>query len=203
MANEIAEGMWPCTVISATAGEDRGALVVRVNVKIDDGPDKGKLTTYEDTVNEKSSLYIFRSLKAIGWNGPDPKTIETDVAAWVEKTKGKSTVEIRHIKIGKGAKYDKYLDNHAAWVRDGRPEGKEPQPPIWAKANSLGRGPKPLAAPAASTLTDAADAFRRAMEADGGSAPPMDDAPHSASSDVEDIPFITSTFVRDENGQVL
>jgi hypothetical protein len=123
----------------------------------------------------------------------------TDVAAWIAKTGGKSTVQIRYVDIKKGKKYDAYIDDHAAWVRDGRPAGKEPQPPIWDKVQAIGSGPKPLAKPSATASQDANEYLARAL-ADEGSAPSHDDVPPP--SDDDRIPFATSRWTR-VNGGVL
>src|SRR3954454_16336969 len=116
------EGTWPCTVSGATYGEQldkqgkpTGRISARVNVVIDGGPDKGKAVSYEDEVTAKSSLYIGRSLKNVGWQGRSLSTVESDVAEWVKKTGGKSTIEIRHIEIKKGKRYDEWCD---AWYED-------------------------------------------------------------------------------------
>ncbi len=147
-----AEGIWQCTVLGANYGENPakpGVTGVQINVKIDEGPSKGQCCTYEDEVNSRSALYIGRSCRAVGWkggpSGDDLDTLKADVAAWVEKTGGKSTIEIKHITIGKGKRAGE----------------------IWDKPNSVGRGPKPLAAPSSTAATDARDAMRRAMQDDG------------------------------------
>lgn len=182
--SQLSEGTWPCVVLSASAGEEvdqagkpTGVIKARVAVKITDGPSHGRTATYEDEINAKSSLYVMRSLQAVGWKGPDLGTVSADVDAWVKATGGKSVVEVRHIAIKKGKKWDK-------WVAD----GQRGDPPIWDKVNSVGRGPKPLAAPSKGALDDANEAMRRAMADDGG-APPSDEAPS------DDIPFITSARV--------
>lgn len=168
------EGIWPCVVLSATTGQnDKDEIVVRVNIKFDDGPDKGKAATYEDAVNTKSSLYIGRSLTKIGWAGQSLKTLSADVEKWIASTGGKSSAEVKHIPTKKGG--------------------------IWAKVNSLGRGPKPLTAPAKTALEDADAAMRQAL-ADDGSAPPMDSVPPGEPDD--SIPFVTSHWTR-VNGGVL
>jgi hypothetical protein len=175
MAN-LSEGTWPCLVQGATYGEDdKRNMVVRINVKITEGPDAGRAVTYEDTVNAKSALYIGRSCKAVGWKGDDLETLREDVDAWVKETGGASSAEIRHIEIKKGKQFDKWVDG-----------GQRGPAPIWAKCNSIGRGPRPLAAPSAETLADAKDAMRRAMAEDGGGA--TDDGPS------DDIPFISCSM---------
>jgi hypothetical protein len=180
MANVLEEGIWPCQVLGATHGEDdRQSIVVRINVKFTEGPNKGRLATYEDQVNAKSSLYIGRSCKAVGWKGRSLTTLQADAEEWIERTGGASTAEVRHVPIKKGKKYD-------AWVADGRIGNA----PVWDKINSIGRGPKPLSAPSSDALADAEEAMRRAMEEDGG--PPDDDVPHPAG---DDIPFATASTV--------
>lgn len=179
MSQPIEEGIWPCTVLNGTAGEtDDGSPNVQINVRIDDGPAKGRNCTYEDQINNRSALYISRSLRAVGWKGASTKTLKADIDAWIKATGGKSTVEIKHVLIKKGKKYD-------AWVEGGC---KGPQP-VWDKANSIGRGARPLNPMSADRLKDADDALRAAMIADGG-APPEDDVPHAGEID-GDIPFAT------------
>jgi hypothetical protein len=161
----LAEGIWPCTVFSAAFGEDdKGSPQVQINVRIDEGPSAGRVCTYEDQVNARSALYISRSCKAVGWRG-DLTKLKEDAAAWIEKTGGKSTVEIKHIEI-----------------KTGKRAGQ-----IWDKPNSIGRGPRVLNAPTQERLSDANEAMRRAMADDGGA--PPDDVPHAG--DRDDIPFIT------------
>jgi hypothetical protein len=183
---QYAEGMWPCVVLNGGIGEDvdnngkpTGKLKARVNIKFTDGPDAGKMASYEDELNAKSSLYISRSLSNIGCTKAtltgDLTNAATDIEAWVKKTGGTTTAEVRHIELTKGKKYDEWMDA-------GCPGGR---PPIWAKVNSLGRGPRPLVKPSNDALSDAAEQMRRAMEADS-SAPPADDAPPPNDSD---IPF--------------
>jgi hypothetical protein len=188
-----AAGTWPCIVMNGIAAEETdtrgkptGRIRARVNVVLDGGPDKGKMTTYEDEVNAKSSLYISRSLKSVGWKGGSLSTVEADIEKWVKETGGKSTVEIRHIEIKKGKRFEEWCD---AWHEQGN-DG-DPPPLYWAKANAVGRGPRPLAAPAVEALSDADEQMRRAMSEDGGSAP-QDDVPHAGS---DDIPFATCSTV--------
>lgn len=141
---------------------DNGVIKARVNVKIEDGPSKGRTCTYEDEVNTKSSLYVARSLTACGWKGKDLATVAADVDAWVKKTGGKSTAEIKHIPTKKGT--------------------------IWDKCNSIGRGPKPLKAPAGDALADANAAMREALALDGS-------APDDGGVEVDDAPFCTMSRV--------
>lgn len=165
----LSEGFWPCEVIDGFFGvDDKQSPIARINVLITDGPDKGQRCTYEDQVNAKSALYVGRSCRAVGWKGVTLETFAADVATWRTKTGGKSTVEIKHIEI-----------------KNGKRAGE-----IWAKPNSIGRGPKPLSAPSKTLLDDANDAMRRAMEADGGG-PPADDVPHAGARDDDQIPFIS------------
>lgn len=173
MATLLAEGIYPCTVLTGSFGEDdKGSPQVQINVRIDDGPSAGRTCTYSDQVNNKSALYVSRSCRAAGWKGHDLKTLKTDIKEWVEKTGGKTTVEVRYVEVKKGKKYD-------AWVDAGCPEGEKP---LWDKVNSLGRGAKPLAEPTAERLADANDAMRAAMEADGV-------VPRGDEGDDDSIPF--------------
>ena len=154
--------------LGGKAGEVDGVLNVQINVQITDGPDKGQRCTYEDTVNTKSAKYIGWSCTAVGWKGDSLTTLESDIAAWIEKTGGATTVEIKHIEVKRGKAYDK-------WVAD----GCKGAAPVWDKVAGIGRGaPRPLKQPSASTLRDADDAMRMAMGED--ESPPADD---------ESIPF--------------
>lgn len=195
----MAEGIWGCTVSSANAGEIDGVMKVQVNVRIDDGPSAGRQTTYEDEVNARSALYIGRSCVNVGWKGADLNTLKADVDAWIKATGGKSSVEIKHITLKRGKKFDEWVTKHAEWRAAGS-SGDEPKPPVWDKANSIGRGPKPLTAPSAAALTDANDAMRRAMAEDratGGA------AAGPAGND-DDLPFATcSTIGTGEIARVL
>lgn len=158
MATLLAEGIFPCTVTSASFGEnDKGIPQVQINVRIDDGPSAGRSCTYEDQVNNKSALYVRRSCAAAGWKGSDLNTLKSDVQDWIAETGGKTTVEIRYVEIKKGRKYD-------AWVDAGCPVADKP---LWDKVNSIGRGAKPLREPSADNLADANEAMREAARADG------------------------------------
>lgn len=183
MANLINEGAWACTVLGGEVGQnDKQIVCVRINVMITEGADKGRKVTYEDQVNHKSAKYILQSAKAVGWQGGRlEETFRQDVQRWIEATGGASTVEIRHLEI-----------------KNGKNAGK-----TWAKANSIGRGSRPLQAPSREAADDADEAMRAALadEEGGGSGggssgnggagggwgeppPPNDD----------DIPFIFCSF---------
>jgi len=149
----LEEGIWPCTVLSAEAGEIDGKIKARVNVKIDDGPSKGRTCTYEDEVNARSSIYVARSLKNVGWQGKSLATVAADCAKWVAAGDAKSTVEIKHIPTKKGT--------------------------IWDKPNSIGRGSKQMKEASGSALADADEAMRRAMAEDGEPEPDSDLDPDS------------------------
>ncbi len=172
MATLLTDGIWPCTVQSAAFGENDRGSQVQINVRIDDGPSAGRFCTYADSVDVRSALYVRRSCQAVGWTGGetghDLTTLAADVQAWIAKTGGKSTVEIKHLVI-----------------KNGKRAGE-----IWDKATSIGRGPRVLQPASKSTLADAQDAMRRAMEAEGGSAPHDVPAP-----DDSDIPFMTCSVV--------
>lgn len=174
-----AEGIWPCTVVSADYGEDQkraGVTRVQIGVTIDAGPSAGQFCTYEDDVTGRSALYVMRSARNVGWkggpNGDDLNTLAADCAAWIRETGGKALVEIKHIEI-----------------KNGRRAGE-----IWDKPNSIRRGASLLKAASPTALADARDAIRRAMEDEGTApandeAPPHNDAPHAATGTDEDIPF--------------
>jgi len=179
---EPAEGIWKCVVLGGeAAANDKDIMCVRINAQIDEGPDKGRRVTYEDQVNNKSARYIAQSARAVGWTGDSLKTFRDDVDAWVKRTGGVSTVEIKHIEI-----------------KTGKNAGK-----IWGKANSIGRGPRPLKAPSRETIDDADDAMRRALAGEGASyppdtgdrgAPPPDDIPPPGE---DDIPFLSLSLAAD------
>lgn len=156
----LEEGIWACTVLSAEAGDVDGKIKARVSVKIEDGPSKGRTCTYEDNIDARSSIYVARSLKAVGWGGKSVMTLKSDCEKWIAETGGKSTVEIKHIEI-----------------KNGKRAGQ-----IWDKPAAIGRGPKPMKAAAGESLADAEEAMRRAMEDDGS-------APVDEPSTTDDIPF--------------
>lgn len=168
-----AEGIWPCTVLSANYGEDPkrpGVTRVQISAIIDEGPSKGQFCTYEDDVTQRSALYINRSCKNVGWkggpSGDDLNTLAADCAAWIAETGGKALIEIKHIRIGKGKRAGE----------------------TWDKPNSIRRGAAHLRPASTTALADAREAMRRAIEDDGGDvgdappadAPPADNIPHAA-----------------------
>lgn len=154
------EGVWPCLVLGAVAGEDdKRNLVVRINVKITDGPDAGQFGSYEEKVDMRTGPYVRRSCTAVGWAGGDILTLKGDCDRWIKDTGGASTVEVVHLEI-----------------KNGKRAGQ-----IWDKIKSIGRGPKPLSAPSRDTLADANAAMR-------GDDVPADDVPHAAVNE-SDAPF--------------
>lgn len=163
MAQLLEEGFWPCSVLGGEAGNADGIAKVRINVRFDDGPNRGRTGYYEDKIDARSALYVSRSMRAVGWQTDKLVTFADDVNAWIKATGGKSTAEVKHIPTKKGT--------------------------IWDKINSIGRGPKPMTALRGDTLADAEEALRKAMAEDG--APPEDDVPHAGDSD--DIPFLTAS----------
>lgn len=170
-----AEGVWGCTVLSGRAGKLDGIATVQINVQITEGPSKGQRCTYEDTVNTRSSKYIDQSCAAVGWKGRSLVTLEADIAEWIEKTGGASTVEIKHLEVKKGPAYDKWYDG-----------GRVGPPPVWDKVSGIGRGqPRALAPLDGEALMDADEAMR---SVNGNGAPP-EDAPHAATTDEDSIPF--------------
>lgn len=164
MANLLEEGTWPCIVLGAEAGEVDGKIKARVNVKITEGPSAGRTCTYEDEVNARSSIYIARSLKAVGWQGKSLATVKDDCAKWIASGDARSTVEIKHIEI-----------------KNGKRAGQ-----IWDKPNSIGRGPKPMKPATGETFNDAEEAMRRAIAEDGS-------APQTEGDIDGDIPFATAS----------
>lgn len=157
----LAEGIFPVVVTSASYGEDdKGQIAVHVGVTFTDGPSKGQSGTYSDQVNNKSALYIGRSLKAIGWQGRTLSSLSDDVQKYIANSGGRTTAEVKHIPIKNGP-------------RAGQ---------IWDKINSLGRGPKPLKQPTHATLADAESALAAAMRLDA------DDEPAAVEDDSR-IPF--------------
>ena len=173
-----AEGIWGCRVIDAGAFEgDNGATIVRVNVQLTDGPDKGQRCTYEDTLNTKSEKYIRWSCEAVGWKGASMRTLQNDVAKWISETGGDSTVEIKHVEVKRGKAYDK-------WVT----AGCNGAAPVWDKVNGIGRGaPRPLKPLSDSALKEADEILRMA---NGDSGTPPEDA-----GDPNDIPFISCNSI--------
>lgn len=146
MANVKPEGIWPCTVISGKSIEDdKGRALAQITVRIDEGPSTGVRCTYEDEQTGKSALYTARSMKAVGWRGEDPDTLEADAEAWIKATGGRTTVEIKHLEIKRGSKAGQ----------------------IWDKASSIGRtDARQGRAQSAATKEDAKRALREAMAAD-------------------------------------
>lgn len=179
MSNELAEGIWSCVVLSAEdkevldqAGNATEVTRILVTVRLEDGPSKGRVCTYEDEVNAKSYPYIERSLKNVGWTGASFSTVKADAAKWIEKTGGKSTAEIVHIPVKRGKKFDK-------WMAD----GQKGSPPVWDKVKSIGSRQSMLAEPSPKARAAADDFIRMA---NGGSAPddagPLDDSPFATIS---------------------
>ncbi len=169
---DIAAGYWPCKVLSASYGDnDKNIPVVRINAEITDGPGRGSRHTYDEQVNNKQAPYIARTCQAVGWAGHTLSTLKSDVDAWIKATGGESTLEIKHVEVKKGPKAGS----------------------IWAKVNSIGRGPKPLKESSRENLDDA-DAMMRAALADSGmrnGAPPADDIPPHGD---DDIPFASCSL---------
>ena len=177
----LSEGTWPCKVLSASTGNNyRNLYAVQVNVELTDGPDKGKRTTYEQEVDNKSSKYVNPSCKAIGWQGVTLKTLADDCAKWIAKTGGATTVDIKHFNLKKP---------EAIAKAEARGE-----PPKFAKANAIGRGAVPLTAPSTDAQNDA-DAAMRAFAGDTGGGGWSGDTPPST----DDIPFVSCAISADVN----
>lgn len=189
---DIAAGFWPCKVLDGRYGaNDKNAPVVRINVEISEGPGKGQRHTYEEVVDNKQAPYIARTCKAVGWRGGTLATIERDVADWISKTGGESTVEIKHIEVKRGKKFEKWLEG-----------GQVGPAPVWVKAGSIGRGRAPLKEAKKEDLQDADEMMRRAMADDGASEPTggggggYDDAPPPGD---EDLPFVSLSLAADRD----
>ena len=156
MATLKPEGIWNCTVLSAKAGVIDGKPLAQITVQITDGAAAGQRCTYEDALIGKSALYTRRSMEAVGWAGVTARTFADDVAAWIAKTGGASTVEIKHLEIKRGDKAGS----------------------IWDKVNSIGRGgARKLADLSGDLLADVDQAMREAAALDGASRPADDEAP--------------------------
>ena len=156
----LSEGIFPCVVLGATydADADSGVPTVRINIKFTEGPNAGRLATYEDEVSAKSAKYVGWSCKSVGWTMTKLDTLGADCAAWIEKTGGKTDAEIKHIEIKRGKKYDK-------WIANGSIPSEKP---VWDKCAGIGRGPKPLVKVTARADADANEAMRAAMSDSSG-----------------------------------
>ena len=167
----LAEGIWNCTVLSATSGALKGVPFVQIKVRIEDGPSAGRLVTYERDIDTRSAKYAAMSMRSVGWNARagNIESIGADCSHWIAKSGGKSTVEIKHIP---------YNDK------------KTGEPKIWDKANAIGRpltNERKLDKLDGTALAEANEALARAM-ADSGGAPP-DDAPPPTD---DDLPFVST-----------
>lgn len=152
--NLLAAGIWPAVVLNATYGEtDKHAMNVQINIRFTDGPNKDRLATYEDEVNNKSAPYVVRSLKSIGWKGPKLDTLADDVQKFIAATGGATTAEVKHIPI-----------------RNGKRAGE-----IWDKVNSIGRGPRVLKKPSSGTIAEVESVLASALAADSGDDDANDD----------------------------
>lgn len=178
---EPVEGIWKCTVLGGEANaDDKDIVHCRINVQIDEGPDKGRRVTYDEQVNNKSARYVVMSARAVGWRGQGrlEDTFHSDVDAWIKATGGVSTVEIQHIK---------------------RKTGKQAGT-FWGKARSIGRRQSLLKPPSQSASDDANDAIQAALaaaqETNGGGGG-YDDAPPPSD---DDIPFISCSTAAEYRG---
>ncbi len=152
-----AEGIWNCDVLGGKYGaNDKDVPTVQISVRITDGPSAGQLANYEDIVDARSAKYVRYSVEAVGGNPLKLEKLEEDIAAWIAKTGGKSTVEIKHLEI-----------------KNGKKAGT-----TWDKVQGIGRGaPRPLRSVSSEAARDAADAMRAVMgdEPDYGDVPPPSD----------------------------
>lgn len=172
----LTEGTWPCKILSASTGADyRNLFAVQINCELIEGPDKGKRVTYEQSVDAKSAKYVGPSCKAIGWQGITLDSLADDVAKWISKTGGVSTVDIKHFDLKKP---------EAIAKAEARGE-----PAKFAKANAIGRGAKPLTAASVESKSDADAALRSFMGAGG--------TPEAGHADDDEIPFTVSSMSAD------
>lgn len=164
---ELTEGTWNCKVLGAEANaNDKDIVVVRIKVRITDGPDSGRLAIYEEEVNFRGAKYIAKSAKACGWRGIGrlEETLATDVAEWIAKTGGDSTLEVVHLEI-----------------KNGKRAGQ-----MWGKIRNIGSGPRPLKTPSRTASDEAAEAMAAAMNEEAGTSGPDDNKPNGTD---DDIPF--------------
>jgi hypothetical protein len=172
------EGIFGCTVIEGRSGDnDKGLPSVQITVQITDGPDKGQRCTYEEVISNQTNKYVAWSCKAVGWKGgPLVDDLEKDIAEWIARTGGTTTVEIKHIEIKRGDKYNKWVDG-----------GCKGPGPVWDKVSGIGRGSARALKPmSASSRADANEAMRAVSDS-----PPQDDAPHASQGGYdgyEDLP---------------
>ena len=159
MATIKPEGIFACTIISARAGVINGKPLAQITVRIDEGPATGTRCTYEESLIGSGAKYARYSMNAVGWAGKTAQSLDADAAAWIVKTGGKSTVEIKHLAI-----------------KNGKNAGS-----TWDKVAAIGKGGAREMVPLpADLLADADQALREAAAIDGGA--------HDSSLD-EDSPF--------------
>lgn len=141
------EGNFVCTVVEARAGVINSKPLVQITVRIDEGPATGTRCTYEESLIGPQAKYARYSMNAVGWAGTTAQSFERDVEAWIAKTGGTSTVEIKHLEI-----------------KNGKRAGS-----TWDKVSAIGRKSRRDLAPLpADLLADADRALREAAAADGG-----------------------------------
>ena len=148
--------IYTCTAISADFGatDKKPIATARIVVRIDEGPMMGQRVTYEEEVNARSAKYIGWACSAVGWAGKTLNTLKDDCAAWIAKTGGVTTVEIKPIVTRKGT----------------------PDEGIWQKPTAIGKGAaRPLKPVSPADLKDADEAMRAAMGGAPGDAPSADD----------------------------
>lgn len=140
------EGNFTCTVVGGRAGVINGKPLVQITVRIDEGPAAGTRCAYEESLIGSGAKYARYSMNAVGWSGATAQSFEKDVEAWIAKTGGASTVEIKHLGI-----------------KNGKRAGS-----TWDKVSAIGRGSRRELAPLpADLLADADRALREAAELDG------------------------------------
>lgn len=170
----LVEGIWKAKVLNGNYGlykkdddksDDPGLAKVTINVEFIDGPDKGRRASYERIVDGKSAAFVRKTIVAVGWKGVTLNSLKADIEAWIKETGGATTADVKEM--------TRKSDNSK-----------------FSKVDSLGRKPQVLheatTQDGRERLSDADEAMRQAMEADGASG--------GGGSNDEDIPFATSNI---------
>jgi hypothetical protein len=83
MSVNIPAGRYQGQVASYEFGPDprNGTPIVRINMRVTDGPYAGQTAQFKNGFGEKAVKYTKRALLALGWQGKDIKTAADDIAA--------------------------------------------------------------------------------------------------------------------------
>lgn len=80
MSINIPEGNYQGTPTSYEFGTDgKGAAVVRIVMKVAEGPYAGQTAQFKNGFGEKAVKYTKRALVALGWKGKDINTAKDDI----------------------------------------------------------------------------------------------------------------------------